>query len=155
MDFLQQASSLKEMHHGTRAVCSLFTALPLLSDFFSSHCTQRIPGSTVTGCLSWCIYTQFPEKLTSHILATDWNCTQCKIFTMPSFASNYFTASYCSSHFLWGLCLWQMLVLCQDLKFPVSQSLLWVSLCLKYSGLDFQRGWNEEQKQCLFSPCES
>lgn len=99
MDFLQQTSSPKEMHHGTRAVLSLFTALSLLSDFFSSHYTWCIPGSTVTGCLSCCIYTQFPEQLTSRILATDWDCTRWKIFTMPSFASHYFTASYCSTHF--------------------------------------------------------
>lgn len=37
-------------------------------------------------------FTQFPEKLTSHILAIEWNSVQFNIFTMPSFASNYFTA---------------------------------------------------------------
>lgn len=51
-----------------------------------------IPGSTVTGCLSCCIYTQFPEKLTSHILAIDWDYVQFNMFAVPSFATNYLTA---------------------------------------------------------------
>lgn len=71
---------------------SLFTVLPLLSDFFTHMLHADIPGSKVTGCLSCCIYTQFPDKLTSHILTIDWDYMQFNIFTMPSFASNYLTA---------------------------------------------------------------
>lgn len=51
-----------------------------------------ISGSKVTGCLSCCIYTQFPEKLTSCILAIDGDYMQFNIFTMPAFACNFLTA---------------------------------------------------------------
>lgn len=157
MDFLQQASSPKEMHHGTRAVLSLFTVLPVLSDFFSSCYIQHIPGSTVTDALAAAFTLSFQKNSPLMFWQRTGIIYSARSLQWPSLASSYFTASYCSAHFLseWGLCLWQVLVLYQDLKFPVSQSLLWVSLCLKHSGLDFQRGWNEEQKQCLFSPCES
>lgn len=50
-----------------------------------------IPGSKVIGCLSCSIYTQFPEKVTYHILETDWDYMQFDVFMMPSFASNYLT----------------------------------------------------------------
>lgn len=120
MDFLQRASSPKEMHHGTRAVFSLFTVLPLLSDFFSSRCTWHVPGSTVTGCLSCCIYTvsrkthlsYFGNWVEFYAVQHLYNAFLClQLFHCPVIAPRAFYEA-CTSD--------QMLVLCQDLKFPVS-----------------------------------
>lgn len=91
------------MLHGTRAVLSLFTVLPLLSDFFSSHYTQStfLPPQLQDALTA--AFTLSFQKISPLIF---WQLTgiihsvrslQC--LPLPPVIS---LPSYCSTHFLWG-----------------------------------------------------
>lgn len=70
---------------------SIFTVLLSLSDSFSS-CVTHTCGCKVTGCLNSCSYIHFSKKLAFLSLAIGRDYMQFSIFTLPFFASNYFTA---------------------------------------------------------------
>lgn len=86
-----------ELHHQRKCImeqglCShflLFFLCFLISSAHVAHGTFLAPQ--LQDALA-AAFIQFPEKLTSHILAIEWNSMQFNIVTMPSFASNYFTA---------------------------------------------------------------
>lgn len=87
----------------------------------------------------------------------------CSSISMLVFVSNYLTAcdylTACSSQLPWGLYLWPNGCFRSGFKISTVMVTTFEYLCvwmLSMNMVDLSfRGWNEEQKQCFFSPYEN